>query len=68
MGISLRIGRDARQQINHAIRTAGVSVVEALLVDAIRHLLPEPEPEPDTTVTDSAQSNTSTATHEVATQ
>jgi len=67
MGISLRIGREARQHINHAIRTAGVSVVEALLVDAIRHLLPAEET-PDKTATDSAQSNTSTATHEGATQ
>ena len=66
MGISLRIGSDARSQINQAIRTAGVSVVEALLVDAIRHLLPAEEP-PET-VTNSAQPNTSTATHEGVTQ
>jgi len=66
MGISLHLGRVARQHINSAIRTAGVSVVEALLVDAIRHLLPAEEPQE--TVTDSAQPNTSTATHEGVTQ
>lgn len=66
MGISLRIGRVARQHINSAIRTAGVSVVEALLVDAIRHLLPTEEPQE--TVTDSAHSNTLINTHEGAAQ
>ena len=40
MSILTRIGDDARQQIEQAIRHAGISVVEALLVDAIRHLLP----------------------------
>ena len=66
MGMSLRIGREARQHINSAVCTAGVSVVEALLVDAIRHLLSAPEP--DQTVTDSAHSNTLTNTHEGAAQ
>jgi hypothetical protein len=61
MGISLRIGRDARQQINQAIRTAGISVVEALLLDSIRHLLPAEKPN----TTDNAPI---TSTHEDAGQ
>ena len=61
MSILTRIGDDARQQIEQAIRNAGISVVEALLVDAIRHLLPESKAKPEHTGL--TQKNTTTMEH-----
>jgi len=61
MSILTRIGDDARRQIEQAIRNAGISVVEALLIDAIRHLLPEAKAKPEHT--DSTQKNTTTVEH-----
>ncbi len=61
MSLLTRIGDDARQQIEQAIRNAGIEVVETLLLDAIRHLLPESNTEPEDT--DTLRKKTTTVEH-----